>query len=447
MKTIKLKRALLIVALSIISLPLLKAQSDANFGNDPDVCKVKLSTYTEFFKQENFKDAFPAWRWCFYNCPASTKNLYIHGPTIIDYVISNAPTNEIKEKYIDTLLLVYDQRIQYFGEEGRVIGRKANDLLKYRPDNVNEAYEMYKRSIELMGDKTENSVMGYFTNVTIIMFKNGTLSKETVVENYSTVSEIIEHQLKEMGDDPKAERLRDLGNKIEEMFVNSGAADCEAIVSIFTPKFKQHPDDVELLTKIAKLIEKTRSQDCLTTDLYAKVSEALYNIEKTSEAAHKIAKVYYIKGVNDKAEFYYLEAIKLQSDESLKADIYYELASLYFSAYKNYPRARDYARRAIASNANYGKAYILIGRCYALGGSSCGETEIDKAAIYWIAVDQFVKARAVDASVADEANELIRRYTSFFPTREKAFWYSISEGQAYTVACWINENTTVRFID
>lgn len=446
MKNVFSKRAMLVLTLVFISSLALNAQNTADYGSDPETCKVKLSTYTEFFKQENYKDAYSSWRWCYINCPASTKNLYIHGPTILDYMIAQATDNEAKEKYIDTLLMIYDQRIQYYDEEGRVKGRKANDILKYRPDSTMQAYNLYLESMELMGNKTESSVLGYFTNVTIIFFKNGTLPKETVVENYANVSTIIEAQVAETEDSAKREKIIELGAKIEEMFVNSGAADCDAIISIFAPKFEATPNDIDLLKKIAKLMEKTRNQDCLTTDLYAKVSEALYSAEKTPEAAHKIAKVYYLKSNYSKAEFYYLEAAKLQNDESLKADIYYELASLYLNL-KQYSKARDYARRALGVNSSYGKAYIVIAKCYAAGGSSCGENEIDKVAIYWVVVDQLVKAKNSDASIADDANDLIRKYTSYFPTREKLFWYSVSEGQSYTIGCWINETTTVRCIE
>ncbi|HOE04747.1 MAG TPA: tetratricopeptide repeat protein [Bacteroidales bacterium] len=446
MKTVFSKRALLVSTLVLMSSLVLKAQNAADYGSDPETCKVKLSTYTEFFKQENYKDAYPAWKWCYTNCPASTKNLYIHGPTILDYMIEKAADKVEKEKYIDSLLMIYDQRIQYYGEEGRVKGRKANDILKYRPDSAMQAYKLYVESIGMVGNKSESSVLGYFTNVTILLFKNGSLPKETVVENYATVSGIIEAQIAETEDSAKREKIRELGVKVEEMFVNSGAADCDAIVSIFTPKFEANPNDIELQKKIAKLMEKTRNQDCLTTDLYAKVSEALYNEEKTPEAAHKIAKVYFLKNNYEKAEFYYLEAAKLQSDESLKADLYYELASLYLNL-KQYSKARDYARRALGVNANYGKAYLVIAKAYAAGGGGCGENEIDKVAIYWVVVDQLIKAKNADATVADDANDLIRKYTSYFPTREKLFWYNVTEGQSYTVGCWVSETTTVRCID
>ena len=62
---------------------------EGNFGDDPENCRVNLSTYTEFFNQKNYTDAMPAWRWCFVNCPEATRNIYIHGTTIIENFIAD----------------------------------------------------------------------------------------------------------------------------------------------------------------------------------------------------------------------------------------------------------------------------------------------------------------------------------------------------------------------
>ena len=43
---------------------------------------VNMSTYTEFYNQKNYKDAYPTWKWCFENCDdrvseKTTKNIFI----------------------------------------------------------------------------------------------------------------------------------------------------------------------------------------------------------------------------------------------------------------------------------------------------------------------------------------------------------------------------------
>ncbi len=418
---------------------------DEKYGDDPESCRIKLSTYTEFFNQNNFKDAMPSWRWCFNNCPEATKNIYIHGTTIIEYYINEQTEDVKREAYIDTLMMVYDNRITYFDQKAMVLGRKATSMLKYHPNDVKAAYDVLTESFNLGGNDTEYFVLGFYMNTVVVLFGKEELTKENVVESYSKISDALNYQIaKETKDDKKA-KLEETAKSIEEMFVNSGAADCEAIVNLFGPKFEADPTNSELAQKILNLLDRGKSDECKLSDLYMNCAIAVYSVEKSSNAAHSIAQSYFKRGDGTNAEKFYEEAISLETDALKKADMYYELGLLYYNNFKNYPKCRTAARNAIANNPNYGKAYLLIGRVYAAGGY-CGETAFEKKSVNWLIVDQFIKAKNVDSSVADEANELIGRYSGSFPTQEEGFWVNILDGQTVTIGCWIGETTTVRYI-
>jgi tetratricopeptide (TPR) repeat protein len=415
------------------------------FGSDPEKCKIELSTYTEFYNQNNYKDAMSSWRWCFLNCPEATKNLYIHGTTIVESFIEAQTDSTKKAAYIDTLMMVYDNRIKYFDQKGLVLGRKAASMLKYKPTEVQAAYDVLTEAFSLTGNDTEYYILGYYMNSCVVLFHQGLLEKAAVVELYSNLSDAINYQIaKETKEDKKA-KIVEVGNKIEEIFVNSGAADCEAIIKLFTIKFEANPTDLVLAKKIIYLLDRGNSDACQLSDLYMKVAIAVYNVEKTASSAHSIGQSYFKRNEAEKAEQYYNEAISMQEDLLKKADLYYELALLYYTQLNNYPKARTFARNALASDPNYGKAYMLIGRIYAAGGR-CGETAFEKKSVNWLIVDQFIKAKNVDPSLTTEANELIGRYSASFPTQEEGFWINITEGQTVTIGCWVGENTTVRFI-
>ena len=48
--------------------------------------------------------------------------------------------NANKVFYLDTLMLIYDTRIQYFGNKEKVFGSKGSDLLKYDPSRFIEKH-------------------------------------------------------------------------------------------------------------------------------------------------------------------------------------------------------------------------------------------------------------------------------------------------------------------
>ncbi|PLX06788.1 MAG: hypothetical protein C0596_13875 [Marinilabiliales bacterium] len=385
----------------------------------------------------------PAWRWCFVNCPEATKNIYIHGTKIIELFIDNAADDATKEAYVDTLMMVYDNRITYFGQEGLVLGRKGVSMLKYRSNDIQAAYDVFARSFELQGDKTEYFVLQYYMNTAVVIFGNEKLTKEDVVEIYSRVSDVINAQINNAADSKKP-KLEQTAAEIEKLFVNSGAADCEAIINLFGPKFEADPENLEMAKKIVGLLDRGKSDECQLSDLYMNAAVLVYTNEKSSTSAHSIAQGYFKRDDGANAEKYYKEAIELEEDALKKADMYYELGLLYYGTLRNYPAARNAARGAIGENPNHGKAYILIGKVYAASG--CGETAFEKKSVNWLIVDQFIKAKSVtdDEDVIQDANQLIGRYSSKFPTLEEVFWLNLSEGQTVTIGCWINETTTIR---
>ncbi len=416
---------------------------EGNYGDDPENCRINLSTYTEFFNQKNYHDAMPSWRWCFLNCPEATRNIYIHGTTIIESFIALQTEDEAKEAYIDTLMMVFDNRIKYFDQEALVLGRKGISMLKYRPDKVFDAYKVLKRAFDLGGNSSEYFVFQYLMQTSVILYGSEQLNKENILSNYSDLSEAINYQIANETNESKQAKLIETASNIEELFVNSGVADCDAIISLFGPKYEEDPENINLARKILDLLNMGNSDNCKLSDLYLKCAVAVYESEKTSNSAHSIAQGYFKRGEGSRAEKYYEEAISLESNQLKKADMYYELALLYYGNFKNYSKSRQAARNALASNPNYGKAYILIGKLYAAGGS-CGETLVEKKSLNCLIVDQFVKAKNVDPSVASEANELIGRYSAAFPTVEEIFWENLNEGQTITIGCWIGETTTIR---
>lgn len=439
------KKALIIITFGLFMYAFAFSQEN-DMGDDPERCRINLSTYTEFVNQGNLQDARRAWSWCFNNCPAATRNIYIHGVTIMEHFIENAENEEKKQAYIDTLMMVFDQRIEYFQQEALVLGRKALALLKHRPTEVVEAYNILEAAYEAGGNQTATHIIGYYMNLAVVLLDNDIIDAETVVNLYSDLTESLEFQIAALADENEINRVKEVKDRVQDFFVNSSAADCETIIELFGPKLKENPEDVELAQEIINLLDAGDGENC-KGDLYLKAAVIVYNDEKTARAAHSIAQSYFRRNEPNKAEKFYKEAAEMEEDEMRKADIYYELGLMYFSQLNQWQNARAMARNAISHNPNHGRAHILIGRVYARGGRECNFEGFDRKAMWWVVVDQLERARRVDPNVADDANDLIRRYSENFPSQEEGFWENIEEGEKYTIGCWINETTRVRYLN
>lgn len=408
--------------------------------------KMQQSLYVEFYKQKNYKDAYKPWSYVFRNCPELSKATYAHGTRIVEKKIKEVKKDAaLAQKYLDTLFMVYDQRIKYFGDDAKypeawILGRKANDLFRYRQkESLKEAYDCALKSMEGRGVETEASVIGTLMNSTILLYNKEEIGKEAAVNNYSKSSEIMEYLIANETKEKTKEKLIQLKDNIEELFGNCSCSDCEVIIPLFKEKFAAAPEDVELLKKITDLMAK---KDCTEDQLYADASEALYKAEKSADAAYKLAKYFYKKEEFAKAAEYYNEAINITEEETdVKADYYYELAAAYLQL-NSFANARTNAQKALQIR-KWGEPYIVIGLAYAKSSSSCGD-DFEKKTVYWAAVDKFYAAKSVDPEVADKAQKLINSYSAMFPGKEEAFFKGLHDGNDYTVGCWINEKTKVR---
>lgn len=355
MKKIKLISGLLFIISIYTSYPQdARIYLDPKYGSDSISrieCAANLSMMSEFMKLNQFDYALPSWRKVFDECPASSRNIYLYGVKIYRSEIENEHDPEHRKGLIDTLLLIYDRRIKHFGQEGLVTGRKGIDILKYRPEAIQEAYDCFEKSVSLSGKESEEAVLINYMQTSVHLFRNEKIAEQELIDNYHVISDILNRR------------------------IGSG---------------------------------KTQSEDALL----------------------KVRTIFSESGADEiDAESKALAAYNLAVQSAKKNDL---------------AMARKYALEAAGLSPGWGKPYILIGNLYASSSYICDEDELMQKSVFWIAVDQFIKAKAIDTSLTIEANELISTYTQYFPDAEDAFFYGINEGQEYNVDCWINEKTKVR---
>ena len=117
------------------------------FAQDSD-CDTDISIYREAFKQWDGKatSANPimisSWRRVFLNCPSAKERTLTDGTKIVNNaLIRGTKDAALKEKYVDTLVMVYEARIQYFPKSGvgNIKGRMGLDLLAFQ-SRMEQAY-------------------------------------------------------------------------------------------------------------------------------------------------------------------------------------------------------------------------------------------------------------------------------------------------------------------
>lgn len=429
-----MKKSLLIIAISVFGLPgLMKAQV-GKYGTDSIACITNISLSNEYFKQGNYNDAIDPWRWVFNNCPAATKRTYLNGVTMYEKFIADEKDAAVKAKLVDTLLMIYDQRIKHFGEEGFVLGRKGIALYDYAPERKQEIKEILGQSILKDSTKSGPVILYKYFQVHTELYAQKAITKEEVIDVYDQVSELIDANI----DGPDGGNYDKSRQNVETFF--GPFATCEDLVGIYTPRLKAAPDNAALLRKIVNLFSK---KGCNDAAIYMEAAEKLFKIEPSSRAALSLARMYSAKGQSSKAAGYFNDAVELESDNEKKASMLIEQADFNMRALKNYQQARTLAQRAASLRPNWGRPWMLIGDIYFSSSSTCTD-EFNGASAFWAATDKYQKAKSVDPSMAEEANRKINGNAKYYPKQEDVFFNGMKEGDSYTIKCWIGETTTVR---
>ncbi len=431
-------------------------ETQKKYGQDSVSCVINISLYREFLKQWKasdynspvIKDIITPWRWVFQNCPMASENTYVDGVKIMQYRIENEKNPQIQAKLVDTLMMVYDQRMQYFPnhyktglpQTGAIMGRKGVDLSTYDQERYEEAYNILKQSIETEGDNSDGTVLIYYFRSVIKMARKAKVDSSMIVDTYDQVIDILDHNITRLtnsGDTKWVENYKNFKGNIDATF--EPFASCPDLVRIYSNKMSKTPENTDLLKKITNLLDRRGCQDA---PLYLNASVQLHKLEPSPESAYNIGRLLLKDEKYSEAIPYFEEATK--STDVDKAHSSYKLLAESLRAVRNYPKARQMALKAIELKPTDGSPYLTIGDMYAASAKDCGNNELTSRVAYWAAVDKYNQAKRVDESQTEAANKRIATYSVYFPTKETIFFHGYEVGKPYTIECWFREETTVR---
>ena len=419
----------------------LSAFAQGRFGPDSAECVKYLSYYQEYMKHNNNAEAIGPWRSAYAICPVTaSQNLLINGQKLMRWAYNKTKDSKARAGYIDTLLQIYDQRVQYYPKTAvSALNNKAIDIVnfKWKADDPKAVYEEIKKIFEAAGSESSDLVYVKLMELSSSLFSSYELDAEQVMADYTAISEAMGKALA-ANDDPK---LRKAQKDVETLFMNCGIASCDNLIALLTPRYEANPDDEETMRAVVKMLS---GADCLDSELYLKAVEGLYSKDPSSSSAYLLYKLYARNDDSAQAVKFLNEAIKNCEDTDQLASYYLELGSYNYKKANNNSGAIAAAKKAAELSDSYkGRAYLLIGTIW--GTVRCGGNEVESQAHFWVAYDYVNKAKAVDPSLSAEANALAGQYAAYFPNKADAFMYDLTEGKAYTVTCGnLRETTTVR---
>ena len=394
----------------------------------------------EAVDNKNYKAAAGYLKILLEQSPAAAQGIYTNGIKLYKNQINRAENDEQRAMFIDSLLYVYDVRLQAFGNHAKygkayILDRKAREYLTYKSDDREGVRKIFNEAIAATEEKTGKPdlelVAIYFSNL-CEDYKNDLVAADAVIADYDRFSPAFD------GADGESAELK---NQFDSAFGASGAASCENLEALFSKKLAAEPENEALLSQAVSLMSRANCD----SDFFFHTAEKYYAIKPSSETALFLAQGFQNRSEFEKAMKYLNEALAAETVAAEKEKLYVRIALISMQM-GNQSDAMAAAKEIKAINAENGYAYYIMGQCYAASAGG----DFEGQACFWAAYDTMSKAVELlgsEPQILEAAKKMMSAYRGSFPTKEECFFNEVQQGAGYTCKRGFASgvSTTVRY--
>lgn len=419
-------------------------------------------------KMGDFKAAVIPLTWLISNAPDLNKSLYINGAKVYDSFAKAAQAEEkvaktavksaaagadkeaaeavYKEKfdtraaYADTLLSMYDMRIEYFGDKPNVLNRKVFKAYKYYIKDFSKSewlLTMFDEAFDIGGEKIPDANLVAYMNVIKVNAKLKKLDEDGILDRYDKLSEVIDQKMAKNDAAHKSnEKVTKYKGMIDGILTEIVDINCEFVETNMAPKFDENPEDIKLVKRMFTFM---LSGKCTDSPLFLSVSKQLQKMEPDYGLCKMVASKCVANKDYASAIVYYSEALELTEDGAKKSEIYVNQGKVY-SVQHNKTKARAMYSHAIAADPSNKDAYTGIGDLYYHSFKECkGSVDMVKDRLVFIAAYDMYRKAGNSKKMASTKEQ--------FPSKEELFNGDYTVGQTLSVGCWISKSVVLQTRD
>ena len=397
------------------------------------VGRANITMFQQALDNKDWKEAYYSWNWLMKNAPYSITGLYKGNAPFMFYSMIGSEQDQAKKKlYFDEMMHMFDLRAARLDTlnsmEKREQGKSTlGDVLAVRAEyynwtaptvqgsgyTLNKSHDNFCKATQMINENGGREVSGSFLQTFFQVsdaiykycdqqVKDGKATtnawREQYMQDYLDSKDACEKMLnlaKEAaaaGDSAKAEKYvttyTNPLNYIESTFAQSGAADKQQIIALYTKKFDSYKTDINKLNSAINLMAQN---DCDDTPIYFQYAKAAYDIKPTFTSAIGLAQKAQKDGSATSALQYYNKALELASNDQTRGNICLKVARALASS-GAYTKSNEYLNKAIQYNPD------LAGHAYLQQANS-----LTKAHDFQGAIAYCDKAASADITVKDRA--------------------------------------------
>lgn len=407
------------------------ATSSWTWGENETEAKGNWMSLEKSVKQKKYDTATGEATWLLNNTPQLNVALYINAIKIYE---NRAAKEKVPSKKVileDSTLLLYKQRIKYFGDEANVLNRQGRVAWKYLSKRKNQndyLFSMYKKIHELNQAKTLPENMSNLMKAACTQYVNKKIDKSQVLDIHTVCNDVYNEQEQIFTSPKKLKKVTKYRQLTNRIFSKNVDLNCEDIENQFAGKF-QEKQNVKSAKQIVSL---STSNKCFNNPVFLSAAEYLIENGQGNYSLQKIVGNLYLKNEDlQKAKTAFTKGIELANDSIKKSKLQLKIAKIEEDE-KLFSVAKASALKALTFNPELKEAYIFIGDLYFQNAGSCPtENKVIYRSRYIAAYHMYIKGE--DANSANKAK-------AQFPSTEEMFLYNQKPGDQVNTGCWIGEN-------
>ncbi|OUR94506.1 hypothetical protein A9Q87_02395 [Flavobacteriales bacterium 34_180_T64] len=441
---------------------------NVSFAQQDDECMTWLTIFSDAAKSKKYDEAYEPWKKLKNKCPKLSRAIYQYGERILKHKIKNTSGAE-QVHYVHDLMKVWDDAMQYYPSKYSA-GDVLQDKTQLKYDNrkelglsdvqvYNEYDNLYKTHLESF---TSPKGLYIYFSLAVDLFNSGQFPIQNVFNKYDDVSDKIENEIKNYTEKlnalvKKEEAGQTLTSKqgkykksynsyLENYDKISGSIDtklgilanCENLIPLYTKDFEEFKNDAIWLKRA---VSRMFNKECTDDPLYIKLVKAYDETAPSADTKYFVAGLLLKDGKLNEAIEYFKQSFELESDNYKKGKLANRIGSILKKKGK-YGQARGYYREALKLNPSNGRPYLSIAGMYAASANSCGDTNFNKRAVFWLAAKEAKKAGNVDANLKKAAAQTAANYLAKAPQRSEIFNCDCQK-TTIRIGCWIGASVTV----
>lgn len=410
--------------------------------------------YRDQIRFEKYSQAAELWKKAYYTAPGANGRVTYHfddGIRIYDHFFKNNTDKNLERVLVDTILSIYDKRIECFEDDGTILARKAFNSYYSYSNYVSEdvIFSQFKEVMDRKGEKADYFIINPYSRMLYDRVLDEKISHDEASKIAHQIFAAIDYGKKNCeGEYCDAwDIISDYSpNLLSSLEGIKGFYDCDYYMNRY---FVQYLEDSTNCDNITEVYLKMIWAQCDPADnRYQRLKNAKEKecyVPPPPPGTLQLAYKALNEGDFKEAIAYYEQYVSETDDPEKKAEKLLLISKIYYAHIRNFSASRTYALRAAEYKSNWGEPFLLIGKLYASSGPLCGPGRgWDSQIVTWPAIDKFEYARRIDPSVAAEANKWISRYEQYMPSMEDIFQRRLEVNSSFSVGCWIQEKTTIR---